>query len=229
MKTLIVFFALLVAEFVYAGCGPQLSGIPATSTSEDSLNLLQPWQPCPGCRELNKFTQDYANDAWNYIRFGDGKTVYNTYFGTLGLPGPTSKMTVRTCNSLGQCAATLVTTKFNVVGPNVWGISVTKRTSIDSWTLTTAKPDGTSHTTVHLPEIVKTTPQSVPATPTDDGYTAGVDCLNNNGTPRSGTSGSGGSGGTSGEPEPTAPRDDRDCGISYIDDGGRREERRTCT
>jgi len=210
MRIVALLLLLVCASASPGSCPPDLSGTVPTVENKG----LPSFDICFYCRELNRFPQDYSNDAWNYIRHGDAAFTYAYYYGQTGTIGSsTSQMTIRACGPLGQCANTTIVTIFNMVIVPVYGISTPVRKSIQAWRVITRLPSGKTQVSEYMKSAETNEPRPVPSTPGDDGFDRD-DCLNNDGTKRGASGSDSGGGGIS----PTAPRCYRDRGDRYVCD-----------
>ena len=190
--------ALLLPNAAFAVC---VTDVRNTTPTEEGLGLPGS-DVCPNCREINRFPNDSANDAWNYVQHGYAKEDFDRYESLWGL-GPEEQFTVRTKNQLGQSVTTTIIVKFDTWGASIVNISLHKRVRINGYQMLTVLSSGRVRN-VTLPPGAAEVIFDVPADTGEDGFTPGEDCLTNSGGERS-TGGHTGGGGGGGEPNPGPP------------------------
>jgi len=216
---IVVLIALLVPAFAYAACPMDTTGTqPTDDYSEYGLTAQV---PCRNCREISKFPGDVGNAAWNYVMVGSAAGVYDKEYGigSIGYKlGPESSFTIRVKNGLGQTENVTIITVFRTLSVSGVAVSLQTRTSIKGWRVFSVSPSGVPSTAPYeYQKILESTAFKIPSSAGDDGYTAGEDCLKNDGTVRTSGGGSDGGGGGGGI-SPSAPRCYRDRGDRYVCD-----------
>jgi hypothetical protein len=129
---------------------------------------------CAGCREVNKFPQDFRNIMWNWA-------IADKYWTSTGYYILRVKMTegitywdnnilsVPVCNDHGQCATTTVELEFNTITVGVPPLSFEWNTSIKNVHVIVERPNGSDYRTVYTADRAASKPKfPVPANSTPD-------------------------------------------------------------